>query len=304
MKIKTAIIGAGNMGKNHARIFTRISSLRAISDVIPEIGEPLAKKYKAKYYQNYLRMLDCERPQAVSVVVPTRLHKEIALECLKRKIPTLVEKPISDRIKDAQLMIKTAKKHKTFLMVGHIERFNPVILRLKQLLDEDRLGKIISLLAIRVGIAPPKTPQSSVILDLAIHDIDVFNFLLEKQPSEKTIISQKLHRQNISDSASILLKYGKTSAFIQTNWITPIKMRKLYLTGTKGFAKIDYLNQKLLVCNKAKIRNNRNYGGYTSIYVSKKEPLLMEAAFFLKNIGKNDLSLAEEAVEALKIAID
>lgn len=312
-KIKTAVIGVGNMGKNHVRAYSEISELVAVSDVFINEGKQIAGKYKVKFYQNYEEMLDKEKPDAVSVVVPTKFHKEVAINCLKRKIPTLVEKPIADSILNAKEMINEAKKNQTLLMVGHIERFNPAVEKLKDLIEKDRFGNIISLLTIRVGINPPKTDLSDVSIDLAVHDVDIFNYLLNEFPYEKRVLKNKIFKQNIADSASILLRYRNATGIIQTNWITPIKMRKLYLTGTDGFAELDYISQKLVLYDK--IINKKLDGDFfelvslsetpkKEIYISRKEPLKQELLHFIKIIGKKQKLNPEYAYQALRIVLE
>lgn len=304
--IRTAVIGAGNMGKNHMRIYSKISNLVAIVDVNSKIGEPLAKRYHTKFYSNYMEMLKKEKPEAISIVTPTRLHEKIGITCLSQGIPILIEKPIANTVKAAQKILKAAKKNKTFLMVGHIERFNPAVIMLKKLLENNDIGKIINLLAIRVGINPPNAPGSDVALDLAIHDVDIFNFLLNQFPKTKKVIKVKLYKQNIADSASILLGYSNATGIIYTNWITPIKTRLLRVSATKGYAELDYISQRLIVYKKIdpKINNSSDMmlaeqGVKKEVYVSKREPLEVELNYFLHNIHnkKNDNLYALKALE-------
>lgn len=310
-KIRTVLIGAGNMGKNHARIYSKISHFSAIADVVPVIGEPLAKRYNIPFYLDYKQMLDEVKPDAVSVVVPTKFHKQVTIDCLKKKVPVLVEKPIASTVEEADEMIDEAERQNTFLMVGHIERFNPAVVKLKKIIEQGKLGKIICLLAMRVGIAPPRISNSDVALDLGIHDIDVFNYLLNEFPKAKKIIKHKLFKNNISDSASILLEYEKASAIIQTNWITPIKMRKLYVTGTEGFVELDYINQKITLYNKRiNIKTSGDFYEFLSfsenttkeVFVSKKEPLKEELTYFLENLeqmNKSNMNDAKNSIEIL-----
>jgi UDP-N-acetylglucosamine 3-dehydrogenase len=312
-KIRTAVIGVGNMGKNHVRIYSEISNLTAVSDVNSSIGISIAKKYKVKFYENYLEMLDKEKIDAISVVVPTKFHKEVVIQCLERKIPTLVEKPIAETFPDAQLMLKESIKQKIFLMVGHVERFNPAVLRLKKMINQGKFGKIISLLPIRVGISPPVTANSDVCLDLGIHEVDIFNYILGEYPVSKKIIKHKIYKKNISDSASILLEYSNATGIIQTNWITPIKMRKLFVTGVKGFAQLDYISQKLIIYDKSvNFKTNGSYLEFMSladnpkkeIYISKKEPLKNELEYFLSNYKMSycDIHLRNN-IRAFKILV-
>jgi UDP-N-acetylglucosamine 3-dehydrogenase len=311
-KPKAAVIGAGNMGRHHVRIYSEICNLVAVADLNEKIGKPLADKFKTRFYTDYKKMLDKEKPDMVSIVVPTKFHKEVAFECLKRKIPILVEKPLSDSIIDAQEILNEARRNNTIVMVGHLERFNPGVIKLKEIINSEKLGQVISLLAIRVGISPPNALSSDVVLDLAIHDIDIFNYLMDEYPIEETILRHRIFKNSFSDSASILLQYPKASAIIQTNWITPIKMRKLYVTGTDGFAELDYITQKLIVYDKIiQKKKEGNFFEFLSlyelpkkeVYVSKKEPLKEELLYFKLHV-KNKLKIdAAYALQAVKTAL-
>ena len=307
-KVKTAVIGIGNMGRNHVRIYSHISNLVAIADVDSSVGEKVAKEYSVPLYKNYQEMLDKEKPEAISVVVPTQNHREVALVCLERQIPTIVEKPLAANMKDAMDMVSSARKNKTFLMVGHIERFNPAVIRLKRLINEKKLGSIVSVLVVRVGISPPRSLHSDVTFDLAIHDIDVCNYLLDEYPTYSTIIKRKISEDNIADSATVVLKYKHTTAMIQTNWITPIKIRKLYITGTEAYAELDYISQELTVLYKhnetAPIDSFAKFISLSKfpkkkVYISKKEPLREELKFFLKNRYGFNSTYILPAIEAL-----
>lgn len=309
-KHKIGVIGVGSMGKNHARIYSEIADLVSVADINEQVGNEIAKRYNSSFYKNYRQMLDEEHLEAVSVVVPTFLHREVVYECLKKRIPTFVEKPISDTLISAKKMLNYSKVFKTTLMVGHVERFNPVIVKLKKIIDEGRLGRILSLLAIRVGITPPNPDASDVAMDLGIHDVDVFNFLLGGYPERKKVLKTKLFSKNVADSSVLLLEYGSITGTVQTNWVTPVKMRRLFVSGVEGYAEVDYMQQQLILYDK--LLNTRFDGSFYELvslsdnpkkemYVSRKEPLKEELLFFLRN--KNNLkgSNVLDAIEALKI---
>ena len=205
-KIKTAVIGVGNMGKNHARVYKEISSLTAVVDTNPNRGIQMADEFDVKWYKTVKELIKKEKIDALSIVVPTSKHSSIAKITLANKIPTLIEKPIAPTVKQGTELINLAKKFKTFLMVGHIERFNPAVVKVKGLIEKGKLGDIVSLLAIRVGVIPPAFFPSDVVIDLSIHDIDVFNFLLDQFPKKVTVGKNKIFNQNISDSAALLLE--------------------------------------------------------------------------------------------------
>jgi len=297
--LNVGVIGVGNMGKNHARVYSELenSNLVAISDVLEEAGNPLSKQFNCKYYKDYREMLDNEALDAVSVVVPTTLHREIALEVIKRKIPLLLEKPIADTIENAEDIIKAAKQNQTKLFIGHIERFNSAVRKLFQLIKEERLGNLTSLIATRVCPRPPQIKDANVILDLAIHDIDILNLLASSLPEKIYATGGKALINDREDYAQISLKYPSFSASVIVNWLTPIKIRKLLVTGTKAYAELDYINQTLVIYDS----QNKN-----EIEIEKKEPLKEELKSFLSCIEEENKPecTGEDGLNALKVVIE
>jgi hypothetical protein len=143
-KLRVAVIGTGNMGRNHVRNYFMLpeSELVAIADVNPE-AKSLADDYKVKFFTDYKEMLEKARPDAVSVVVPTPFHLEVATEVMSRGIHCMLEKPIASSVEEADKLIACAKKNNVTFTVGHIERFNPVIKKLKQMVDDNAIGYIM-----------------------------------------------------------------------------------------------------------------------------------------------------------------
>lgn len=314
--MKVAVIGSGNIGKHHARIYYEIPqvSLVAIADINETSAKGLAKKYHAKFYRSYEEMIEIEKPDAISICVPTSLHYRIAKYCLMKKVHVLVEKPITKDVEEAQDLLRTAKKNKVKLLVGHVERYNPAIKKVKEMIDKGDVGNVTAIIARRVGGFPPQIKDADVAIDLAIHDIDVINYLLSEIPKEVYFNKQKNHIQNREDSVELFLKYKKTSAYIQANWITPVKIRKLTITGTEGYLELDYITQKIefFKSNYSKFKEaSKDFSDYIMIFsdpdkinisVGKKEPLKEELLHFI-NCVSNDLETdAKYAVEALKIA--
>ncbi len=310
--MRVAVIGVGNIGRHHARIYSQLAELVAVSDVNEKNGRELAAQFSCKYYKNYIEMLDVEKPVAVSIAVPTALHKEVALEVIKRKINLLIEKPIAPTVKDAREILDAANSAGVKLTVGHVERFNPAVIKLKELIKSGALGDINSVIARRVGVAASGIGSyENLLVDLAIHDVDVINYLLEKFPTNRFCLKGK-SINNREDYADMLLSYGNTNAFIQVNWITPVKIRTLHVTGSKGYADLDYITQDLKVY---KLNYTRDYSTYKEfivkfsqpdimqVEVHKDEPLKLELIAFL-NCIKNNIAPAvtgEEALAALEI---
>lgn len=154
--IKVAVIGVGSMGKNHARVYSELTDaqLVAVVDADEKIAHSIAYQYNTRAYSDYRMMLEQERPQAVSVVVPTALHEEVATAVLEAGVHVLVEKPIAATLVEGRNLIEKARATGMQLMVGHIVRFNPAVRALKQKLEAGELGRIFQITCRRVGPFP------------------------------------------------------------------------------------------------------------------------------------------------------
>ena len=217
-KIRAGVIGVGAMGKHHARIYSGMSGAELIGVV--DINKKIASEVAAKY--NTEAFTDCERLlkndlDAVSIAVPTTLHEDIALKAVNYGVHMLVEKPIAESIKSADAIIDAARRENLKLMIGHIERFNPTILKLKELISTGELGEIISISCRRVGPYPPRIRDVGIIIDLAVHDIDAISYLYGKRAMNVySIAGNSFHSKE--DHASILLQYeDKKSGMVETN---------------------------------------------------------------------------------------
>ena len=315
--LKVGVIGVGQMGKHHATVYSELGvDLVAISDVNELAGKELASKFKCKYYNDYKQMLQNEKLDVISVAVPTSLHKKIALDCISAGINVLIEKPIASTVEEAQEIISAAKNKNVRIAVGHIERFNPAVLKLKEILGEGKLGQIVSITARRVGLFPSQIKDANVIIDLAVHDIDVINFLLNKTPKEILFSRAGLALNGMrEDFADFVLNFDPELATIQVNWITPIKIRNLCVTGTKGYAELNYMTQELTLYESNFEKTFDSFGEFMikfstsntiQVPVEKAEPLKSEIKSFLDSIEKKQecFVTAEDGLNALEIALN
>src|SRR3989338_281155 len=316
--MKVAVIGLGNMGKHHARNYFRLPNVElvAVCDLNQELANTTAQKFSCKAYYDYTRMLNEEQITAVSIAVPTIYHKEVALYCINKNIDVLVEKPIAITIEDAQEIIEAAKEKDVILQIGHVERYNPAVQHLKKIIQEGKLGEISSIIARRVGTVPIQVRDANVIVDLAVHDIDIISYLYDLQPEKIEGSIGKAIIEKREDYAEIFMKFkGKRSGFIQVNWITPIKIRGLSVTGTKGYAELDYVKQELVIYESNYTREEVDeYGDYvvkfgipnkTQVGIENEEPLYLELKSFadcVKNRTK-PLVTGEIGLDALRIAL-
>ncbi len=314
--LNVGVIGLGNMGKHHVRNYSNLStaSLVAVCDVQADIAKQFEDQYHCRAFTDLDQMLDQANLDAVSITVPTRFHYEIAKKVIQSGVHLLVEKPICDSVADSEELIQLAKDHKVTLMVGHIERFNPAVIALKKLIDDGHLGKVTSLISKRVGAFPAQIKDANVIIDLAVHDIDIFSFLLNKNPDQIHGNAGRALIDGREDYAEIFLAYGDQNGFIQVNWITPIRIRNLAVTGTKGYAELNYMTQELTTYQSNYHQDFDNFGDYIikfgipnkqEVLIEKKEPLALELAHFISCIQtqSSPLITGEVGLKALDIAL-
>ncbi|MFC1616840.1 Gfo/Idh/MocA family oxidoreductase [Candidatus Margulisiibacteriota bacterium] len=316
-KIKIAVIGLGNMGRHHLRNYSELPNVKvvAVCDVQDAIIKKAEEQYNCKGYTNLDEMLAKEELDAVSIVAPTRLHHEIALKVIDKNINLLIEKPIADSSEKAEEIIRAAKAKNLTLMIGHIERFNPAVRKLKEIVDSGAIGKITSIIARRVGAFPAQIKDANVIIDLAVHDIDICSYILDKQPSSVIGNAGKAIASDREDYAEIFLTYGDQNAFIQVNWITPIRIRNLAVTGTKGYIDLNYMTQELVMYESNYSQDFDNFGDYIikfgnpnkkDVKLEKQEPLRQELSHFIDCVKNNKTPLitGENGINALNTALE
>lgn len=299
LKLKAGVIGCGNMGSNHLRVLSELSEVElvAISEVEKEKGIEVAKKHSIRCYADFLEMIEKETLDFVSICVPTSLHWKVARKCIENGIHVLLEKPITDNISDAEDLLNLAKQKQVKLFVGHIERFNPIVLKLIELIAKRRIGDIISIIARRVGVLPPQIKDADIAIDMVIHDVDIINYLLNELPRKINSVKRKTFIDDRADTVEFFIEYSRAIAYIQANWITPIKIRKLNITGTDGYLEMDYINQKI------KLHESSDKDNYFIISVDKKEPLKEEILFFIRSINNDEKVDSQFALDALKIVL-
>jgi len=298
--LRVGVVGVGNMGRHHARIYSELSKegkveFVGVADANLERAKEVASQFKTKAFGDYKELV--ERVDAVSIAVPTSLHRQVALEFIENGVSVLVEKPIAESIESAQEIIRAAKKNNVTLMVGHVERFNPGVLKLKEILDENLIGKVVTLTAKRVGPLPPQIKDVGVIIDLAVHDIDVMSFLLER--NVRKVYARAGSAKNpleLEDYAIIMLDFENATGVVETNWLTPHKVRTLSVVGTEGIAELNYITQKLILYNHEWVKEAK---------VQFKEPLRNELEHFVECVKKKEKPLVngEEGLHALMVAI-
>ncbi len=318
MVLKAAVIGTGSMGANHARVYSGMEDVKlvAASDLDQKQCEMLAEKYRINTYSDYHELLEKEKPDLLSIAVPTANHATVALDCLQAGANILIEKPISSTLEEAKQIISTAKTAKRKLMVGHIVRFNPAVRELKKHLDNKELGRIFQIVCHREGPFPTRIRDVGVVVDLAPHDIDIMRYLSQSEPIR--VYAETEQRINTEHEdlllASLRFKNNITAA-LNINWLTPTKIREINILGEKGMFRIDDLTQDLYfyenslatnsIWDSLKTIRGVNPGKMVRFAFDRKEPLKVELSAFADAIKNNSAVpvSGEDGYQALRIAL-
>ena len=302
--LKVGVIGVGSMGKNHVRVLSELQDVKliGISDKDKKTLNKISKKYDVEGFLDYKELLKREL-DAVSIVVPTTLHKKITLDCIENGIKNiLLEKPIADSVESGEEIVRICKEKNVRLMVGHIERFNPAVRKIKELIKNE---KIYSIDITRVGPKPPRIKDVGVVVDMGIHDIDLIRYLTGSEIKDvKWFVSSE--NGGREDNSEIIFKLENgTLAHITTNWLTPLKIRKIEIATKNKFIRGDFIEQSVVEYIRYSQKNNSN-----KTYLQKRpfanheEPLKNEIKEFIKSIKESKKSpmSGKDALEALKIA--
>ncbi|HML04197.1 MAG TPA: Gfo/Idh/MocA family oxidoreductase [Methanobacterium sp.] len=295
--VNVGVIGVGAMGIHHARVYSQIENvnLMAVSDLMKGKADEVSKEYKTKGFVDYMDILKMPEIDAVSVCVPTTHHFNVVMDAIEHGKHVLVEKPIAFTLREAEAMVKAAKDEGVKLATGHVERFNPAVGKAKELIKDDTIGEVVSASAKRVGPFPPRIKDVGVIIDLAIHDVDIMFHLFDSPVSRiYANMGSRLEKCEYEDHAEIMSSFKNgIIGMLEVNWLTPYKKRKLEVTGVDGIISIDYIDQSVNV-----------YGKSTqNVDIPYKEPLKEELISFLSAVENDETPkiTGEDGIYALKV---
>jgi UDP-N-acetylglucosamine 3-dehydrogenase len=248
MNLRIGVIGVGSMGLNHARVCADLPDVvvAGIADQNLAAAEAAAARYGGRAYADYRQLLAGETLDAAVIAVPTVDHHEVGMAAIERGLHLLIEKPIAYTVDEAQSLIAAAEAAGVCLMIGHIERFNPAVMALKTRLEAGELGKIFQIDAHRQGPFPARVKDVGVVIDLAVHDLDVMRYITGAEISRVFAETERRIHSSREDLLTGLARLDDgTVGTLNINWLTPTKIRELFVTGEQGMFRVDYLTQDL-----------------------------------------------------------
>lgn len=312
-----AVVGTGYWGKNHVRVASELASKGVLdSVVICDVDEQrvreLADEHDVDYVTDHAELPDLG-VDAATVATPSPTHHPVGTELLSSGVDLLVEKPLALTSDEAWDLQATADEHDRTLAVGHIFRYHPALRELKRRIDRGALGRIKYLQTNRTSFRVPRE-TAGVLYSLAVHDVDVYNFLLEGLPDRIYCKLDRFVRDDVDETASLVLDYDGTTGVINESWQIPVfdKRRDLVVVGSEKCAYVDYLaDTEFELFDARVVRENGHLDavteGTTTHTVPEREPLKAEVEDFVHAVRSGATPRAPgrvgaETVELLELA--
>ncbi|MCB7130423.1 MAG: Gfo/Idh/MocA family oxidoreductase [Candidatus Brocadiales bacterium] len=245
-KLKIAVVGVGHLGKEHARVYSQLpnTELVGVVDIDEQQGKAVAQRLGTQYFPN-LDVLD-DKAAAVSVVVPTSAHFEVASHFLNRGIPVLLEKPMAGNIDEAMALVDLGMKTDTLLQVGYIERFNPVIKAVEEYPMTPRFIECH-----RLSNFNFRAKDTGVILDLMVHDIDIILHLAQSPVKKVEAVGARIISSKEDVANARLTFENGCVANVTASRVSFRPMRKIRLFSENVYISLDYEKQEAIIYKKS-----------------------------------------------------
>lgn len=277
-KVRVGVVGVGALGQHHARVYASLpeATLVGIVDALPGRAEEIAGPLETKVFSTYSDLFG--RVDAVSIAVPTILHAEIGERFLNEGIHVLVEKPIAHTLEDADRLIHASEENGRVLQIGHLERFNPAVMLLREIVHKPRFFE-----AHRMGLFSPRSLDIDVVLDLMIHDLDIISLLAPSPVAQVNAVGIAILTNRIDIANARIQFEDGCVANVTASRVSMEKIRKLRLFQRQEYLSLDYTRQDVAVFSltrKPGVSAPEIAG--RKLTPDKKEPLQEELRAYLK----------------------
>ena len=293
MRVKVGIIGAGNMGKNHIRLTRELNNEFEFAGVY----DPDENRINILGLSDYAFETEDDLIDAVDAVIvaaPSSLHKKLALKVAAAGKHLLVEKPIALSEEDAQEIVDAFADTEQVLQVGHVERFNPVVLELEKIIGNE---DVVAVHIERCSSMDRRISDTDVVYDLMIHDVDILANGLMSGAKATSVVSQgaKVYSQHFMDYVESLFRFDNgVVASIVSSRTTESKIRRIQIHCRNSYIDADLLNRTLTISRKTTYNLDVGYDPVyrqenivEKVFVSNEEPLKAELKHFYNCIVEN-----------------
>jgi UDP-2-acetamido-3-amino-2,3-dideoxy-glucuronate N-acetyltransferase len=305
---KVCVIGAGRWGRNHIKTLHDMGFLGGIVEKSAKVRKEMAVQYPDKETFEDLKQALQKGFDGYVVATPAETHFAIAEEILKNKKHVLVEKPITLTAKDAVILSNLAEKNRVNLMVGHVMLFHPAIRKIKELIENGKIGKLEYIYSNRLNLGTVRK-EENILWSFAPHDISIFQHLIGKRPIEVVSRGGAFIQPHIHDSTMTVLTYpDNLVGHIFVSWLHPFKEHRLVVIGSKGMLSFEDSAEKILYFYEKGIdwvkgEPVKREGPTETIPFGSDMPLSEELAYFTGHLDGSPIEIAnaQNAVDVLSI---
>jgi len=309
-RIKTGVIGVGNMGYNHVRVYNELFSdveLVGFYDIDKGKAQAVADRFNTRSFDTYENLLN--HIQAVSITTPTSLHLDHGLKAARAGVHTLIEKPIAASYAEGSELNNEFSKRGLLLQIGHIERYNPAVVELKKIIETEEVLAI----NFRRLSSDRRIHDTDIVHDLMIHDIDLMNWLVASPISSiyTAGLTNVLGKDSI-DYAEGLLKFENgIIACLTASRITEDKIRTIDVHTSNSYIQVDCVSRSIQISRKTNYRLDvghdityRQENILEKVIVPQYEPLKAQLSDFIRCVQTGDESPVSgtSGLEAVKVA--
>jgi predicted dehydrogenase len=244
-QVKVGIIGAGRMGERHCRVYSNMRKVQLVGvcDSSQEQGEIIANKYDVTFFKDIEDLLS--QVDAVSLATPTPLHFDQAMLCISKGIHTLIEKPIAETLAQAEALYTKAEENDLIVQIGHIERFNPAYIELKNTLMDELPPLVINVR--RLSPYKGSNVDVDVVLDLMIHDTNLILDLVTKKPIDIDAYGLTAFSGTVDHAVAHLTFENGPILTMTASRVTEHKVRSIDVTSREAYLECDLLNKNISI---------------------------------------------------------
>jgi predicted dehydrogenase len=305
-KIRVAVVGTGEFGRNHARVYRELgdAELVGVYDQNAPRAAEIAKEFRTHAFQDLAELRGAV--DAASVAVPTIAHAEVGCRLLEMGLDVLVEKPMASSLAEADQLLAAAKRHARILQVGHVERFNPAVLAVEAIVKRPLFFEVH-----RLGVFTPRSLDVDVIFDLMIHDLDILLALVKEPVTEVRAVGIPVLTNKVDIAHARLEFAGGAVANVTASRVSTERVRKMRFFQHHEYISLDYARRDALRIGVKQAGPEPQFG-FEKLAAPAGEPLRMELEAFVEAVrtrvsprtdgvaGRAALELACRVMESIR----
>jgi predicted dehydrogenase len=277
-KVRVAVVGTGEFGRNHARVYREIQDAELVG--VYDNDSERAQASAAEFRTHAFAALDelAGRADAASVAVPTAEHAKTGSRLMEMGLDVLVEKPMAKSLAEADALLAAAKRCQRLLQVGHVERFNPAVLAVEPILNNPLFFEVH-----RLGVFTPRSLDVDVIYDLMIHDLDILLALVKQPVTEVKAVGIPVLTDKVDIAHARLEFAGGAVANVTASRVSTERVRKVRFFQQHEYISLDYARRDALRVT-AKKGGAQPEFAYEKLPAPTAEPLHAELESFIEAV--------------------